>query len=183
MLMQARRKAETTGLFNPTPAQRAGLHWVQTPRLDFLIVVGATGACAVLAHWAVHTSPLDFVPEDARHALYQTVMSASVTIAGFTLTSVSVLINLLRTPVAAIDTLLRPADKRRIGIFFIDCFGPIALVIATAFVAFSLDSSKAPWAAQWVFALQTLFIGAIVFAVLRFARIVAILRLLLPVSS
>jgi endonuclease V-like protein UPF0215 family len=67
---------------------------------------------AVLTHWVVHTSPLDFVPEDARHALYQTVMSASVTIAGFTLTSVSVLINLLRTPVAAIDTLLRPADKR-----------------------------------------------------------------------
>jgi hypothetical protein len=59
------------------------------------------------------------VPSESRRVAFQLVAAAAATIGGFTLTSISILVNLLRTPLSTIDRLLPAEDKARMGEVFL----------------------------------------------------------------
>lgn len=58
---------------------------------------------------------LTAVSAESRRVVYQLAAAAAATMGGFALTSISILVNLLRTPLSTIDRLLPAEDKARVG--------------------------------------------------------------------
>jgi hypothetical protein len=167
----------TQGVYNPPPARRLFNGWLEHRRVDYPIVIVLCGiASAVLYHF--NHFPFTEIVDSDRHTVYQVAIQVSATLGGFVLTSVSVLVNLLRTPLAAIDKVLPPEDKRVIGNAFIGCLPATAFVFFTALAGFIWDHSKDGSAV-----IEGLFLFSCLLALLRYARIVGILKLLLPVAS
>lgn len=114
-----------------------------------------------------------------RQAAYQIVATIAGTMAGFTLTSVSVLVNLLRTPMSALDRLLPVEDKGRVGEVVIGVLPSLAVLFASALIGVLGDSST-PHGHWWIQA----FLGvALVMSLLALARVVWVLRRLLVTST
>lgn len=148
--------------------------WLENSWQDFVPALGA------LALFWLGPAPLAAVPFDSRHTLYQVSIVASVTLLGFTITSVSVLVNLIRTPVSAVDKILRAEGKARLGGTFLDCFWGVGALLCAAVIGFVHDgASDADYTTRWV---EALYLAAVVLAALRFIRIAGILRLLISVG-
>jgi len=140
-----------------------------------IVPIVAAGAFAVLFHYKHF--PFAEISNPDRHTIYQVALQISATLGGLTFTSVSVLVNLLRTPLAAIDKVLPPDAKRAIGNAFLDCLIATAAVFFSALIGFISDT---PTPNPYV---EAAFCMCCIFALLRYYRIVAILRLLLPTAS
>ncbi len=134
------------------------------------LAVGRVGWLA----WA-----LTEVPHDARRTAYQILATVAATMGGFTLTSISILVNLLRTPMTTVDKLLPTDDKRRVGTAFVSALPTLFTVFVAAIVGLTTDANldSGYW---W---LQATIVGAAVAAVASLARVVWILRRLLTLST
>lgn len=99
--------------------------------------------------------------------------------AGLTLTSVSILVNLLRTPLSNLDNILPASDKRRVGAVFLAALLPLLLtfIASASTIAIEGDAIMGVW---WVEAI-TLFLATT--SVLAIARIVWVLRRLLDLTA
>ncbi|MAU84040.1 MAG: hypothetical protein CME34_19650 [Gordonia sp.] len=123
---------------NKTPLFRFGLarklqhSWVRHRWADLLV------ALLIIAAWLLAGKQewiplgLEDVAPPQRQATYQVIATIAGTMAGFTLTSVSVLVNLLRTPMSTIDRLLPDSDKGRVGNAVIGVLPSLALLFASA---------------------------------------------------
>ncbi|SEQ64809.1 hypothetical protein SAMN04488583_3026 [Mycobacterium sp. 88mf] len=159
--------------------ERLQHNWVRHQWADWalaLIVVGvwlAVGRVGWLA-WA-----LTEVPHDARRTAYQILATVAATMGGFTLTSISILVNLLRTPMTTVDKLLPTDDKRRVGTAFVSALPTLFTLFVAAIVGLTTDANldSGYW---W---LQATIVGAAVAAVASLARVVWILRRLLTLST
>lgn len=98
---------------------------------------------------------------------------------GFTLTSVSVLINLMRTPLRDIDNLLPLEDKRRVGEVVVNVLPSLGILFFLAIYGLLLDAStgRGHW---WI---QAVVVIALVTSFLSVARIIWVLRRLLVATS
>ncbi len=119
------------------------------------------------------------VPEDARRTLYQIVATIAATMGGFVLTSISILVNLLRTPLNTLDRLLPARDKRTVGTLFITVLPRLLLVFLSTVVAIMTDANVA--LGYWP--LQLLTMAAATWSVLSIARVVWVLHRLLATST
>ncbi len=159
--------------------ERLQHNWVRHQWADWalaLIVVGvwlAVGRVGWLA-WA-----LTEVPHDARRTAYQILATVAATMGGFTLTSISILVNLLRAPMTTVDKLLPTDDKRRVGTAFVSALPTLFTLFVAAIVGLTTDANldSGYW---W---LQATIVGAAVAAVASLARVVWILRRLLTLST
>jgi len=176
---------KSTGLYNPSPFERGFNHWIDTSRLDFLLAIFPSIVAGVVFFFGIHSTPFTWITYELRHELYKTTITISAAFIGFTLTSISVLVNLLRTPLSSLDKIISQEAKRRMGFCFLDCI-PAALFVCIAGVAgFIFDGAptqNAEVGDQPNLFVQVFFIASVMFSVLRFGRIVAILKLLLLVQ-
>lgn len=139
--------------------------------LTVLLVLGSVGAIPVLL--------LDSETAE-RRVFFQAVAALAGTTAGLTLTSVSILINLVRTPLAGLDKVLEQEDKRRVGSVFLAVLPKLAMTTLVALSAVLLDEiwDKEPqqvWLDFVVLWLATASLSAL-------ARVVWVLRRLLDLS-
>lgn len=160
--------------------ERAQHFWVKYVWMDLVI------AAVVIGGWATAAAlfcPVPYgltaVPDDARRLLYQILATASATMGGFTLTSISILVNLLRTPMKTIDQLLPAADKRRVGSVFLNVLPWLLGLFITAVGAVLTDANVA----QGYWWLQLAVIGMALAAACAIGRVVWVLRRLLVVTT
>ncbi|MDO3166659.1 hypothetical protein P5V90_06775 [Mycobacteroides abscessus subsp. abscessus] len=160
--------------------ERAQHFWVKHIWMDLviaLVVVSGWVAVATLVCPVPHA--LTAVPNDARRLLYQILATASATMGGFTLTSISILVNLLRTPMKTIDQLLPAADKRRVGSVFLNVLPWLLGLFVVAVIAVLTDANVA----QGYWLLQLAVIGMALAAACAIGRVVWVLRRLLVVTT
>lgn len=155
------------------------LAWVRRRWLDLGIALFVVGLWLEAGRRGWVPLALENVAAPQRQAFYQIVAAAAATLAGFTLTSVSVLVNLLRTPMSAIERLLPDDDKRRVGGAVIGVLPGLLALFGTALAGVLGDStsSNGHW---W---LQALLGVTLLASVLALSRVGWVLRRLLVVSN
>jgi hypothetical protein len=179
-LTSPRNSGRSAGLVDISPPKVAYYFWLEHPRQDLWLAAIPVIVTAIVFNFTLHTlSPLYTTSYDNKHALFQVAVGSSITLLGFILTSVSVLVNLLRAPLGTVDRILDAKSKTSIGLSFIDCLWAIALLLITSVLGLLHDGGKEA-TLDWV---EVLFFYAVVFTAIRFVRIAGILRLLLPVAS
>jgi hypothetical protein len=159
--------------------QRLQHRWVRHRWIDLLMILVLTAAWFLAGQH--HRIPLILteVPADARRTIYQILATIAATMGGFVLTSVSILVNLLRTPLTAVDRLLPARDKRTVGTVFLAALPRLLLLFLLAVAAIATDANVA--AGYWL--LQLLTAAAALCAVAAIARVVWVLHRLLTAST
>lgn len=122
---------------------------------------------------------LTAVPPESRRVVFQLVAAAAATMGGFTLTSISILVNLLRTPLSTIDRLLPAADKSRVGEVFLGVLPWLLGLFIAALICLAVDVNM-PHGYAWM---QLATVVLLVAAVMSLGRVVWVLRRLLSVSA
>lgn len=159
--------------------QRLQHQWVRHRWIDHLLVMLLAGVWYFAGQRQWIPLVLTEVPQDARRTIYQILATIAATMGGFVLTSVSILVNLLRTPLTAVDRLLPARDKRTVGTVFLAALPRLLLVFLLTVVAIVTDANVA--AGYWL--LQLLTMAAAVWAVLVIARVVWVMHRLLTAST
>lgn len=169
-----------------TRRERAQLYWVTHRWVDvalgLLVVVVwyvVAANCWLPQQYCGLPQALTAVPGEGRRLLYQILAAAAATMGGFTLTSVSILVNLLRTPMTAVDRLLPAGDKRRVGSVFLGVLPWLLALFVASLICLATDANVA----EGYELLQLATVGITVSAVLSLARVVWVLRRLLSVST
>lgn len=171
--------SRTPGIYGrPTGLRRLTYTWVKHPATD-------VGAALILISWLlvpVFTETRALVTDlepATRQAVFQTLTTLSATLAGFVLTGVSILINLMRTPLSTLDKIMANDDKARVGTVFLAALRPLAATFAASLTAFLTDVDKAtgnPITELVVFACLAASLSAI-------ARVIWVMRRLLTVTN
>lgn len=159
--------------------ERLQHNWVRHQWADWLAAFIIVGGWLALGRAGWLPWALTEVPHDTRRTAYQVVATVAATMGGFTLTSISILVNLLRTPMTTVDKLLPADDKRRVGTAFVSALPTLFILFAAALVGLTTDTNldDGYW---WI---QAVIVGSAVAAVASLARVVWILRRLLTLSS
>lgn len=144
-----------------------------------LVWFGAASQCWFPEGQCVLPQALSAVPPESRRVVYQLVAAAAATMGGFTLTSISILVNLLRTPLSTVDRLLPAADKSRVGEVFLSVLPWLLGLFIAALVCLAADVNV-PHGYMWM---QLVTMGLLVAAAMSLARVVWVLRRLLSVSA
>lgn len=116
---------------------------------------------------------------EARRPLFQTTATVAGAMAGLTFTSISIMINLVKTPMSAIDRLTKPEEKRQVGDVFIAVLPRLLMtfIFAAATLAVESDSEVGIW---WIQALVLWFALA---SVSGLGRVVWVLKRLLKLAQ
>ncbi|MED5813608.1 hypothetical protein VST63_14695 [Mycolicibacterium sp. 050232] len=159
--------------------ERLQHNWVRHQWADWAAAVMVVCVWLALGRAGWLPWALTEIPHDARRTAYQILATVAATMGGFTLTSISILVNLLRAPMTTVDKLLPTDDKRRVGTAFISALPTLSALFAAAIVGLMTDANldTGYW---W---LQATIIGAAVAAIASLARVVWILRRLLTLST
>lgn len=159
--------------------ERLQHNWVRHQWADWLLALAVVGGWLLLGRAGWLPWALTEVPHDARRTAYQILATVAATMGGFTLTSISILVNLLRAPMTTVDNLLPADDKRRVGAAFVTALPTLFALFIAALVGLTTDANvhNGYW---W---LQSIIMWAAFAAVASLARIVWILRRLLTLSS
>ena len=163
-----------------TIRERAQHFWVIHLWMDLVIailVVAIWNGLAYYVDW--FPQALSAVPADARRTVYQILAAASATMGGFTLTSVSILVNLLRTPMTTVDRLLPADDKRRVGSAFLAVLPWLLALFVASLVCLLTDANVQ--SGYW--RMQLVLVGLVVAAVCALGRVIWVLSRMLAVSS
>lgn len=118
------------------------------------------------------------VAPEARRAFFQTTATVAGTIAGLTFTSISIMINLVKTPMSTLDRIIDSAEKRKVGDVFLSVLPKLLLTLALALVTIAIEPTRdnGIW---WVEGLTLWFALATVSGM---ARVVWVLKRLLKLS-
>ncbi|KHO17618.1 hypothetical protein [Mycolicibacterium setense] len=159
--------------------ERLQHNWVRHQWVDWLLALVVVSGWLALGRAGWLPWALTEVPHDTRRTVYQVVATVAATMGGFTLTSISILVNLLRAPMTTVDKLLPADDKRRVGTAFVAALPTLFTLFAAALVGLTTDANldDGYW---WI---QAAIVVAAVAAVASLARVVWILRRLLALSS
>lgn len=151
--------------------------WARGPLWDHLglvLVLGWVVTCLLL-EWPVLLTGIE---EAGQRAVFQTLATVSGTMAGLTFTSISIMINLVRTPMSTIDRLTRPEEKRQVGDVFIGVLPRLLLAFSFSIVALSTIGADGD-ASMWGQGIALWFALASISAL---ARVVWVLRRLLKLA-
>ncbi|UOT06778.1 hypothetical protein MPY17_13980 [Rhodococcus opacus] len=159
--------------------RRLQIFWVRHRWVDVVVATVLVIGWLVVAWRGCSPLALTRVPAPQRQATYQIIATIAGTMGGFTLTSVSVLVNLLRTPMSTIDRLLPASDKRRVGDVVINVLPILGLSFGLAILGVLMDSSIPQ--GYWFF--QAVVATAVLTAFLALARVVWVLRRLLTATT
>lgn len=169
----------TSPLVQFSTAQKIQHFWVRHRWTDLILSATLAAAWLYAGYRGCIPLVLTSVPAEARHSVFQILATIAGTMAGFVLTSISILVNLLRTPMTTIDKLLPAEDKRTIGGVFLGTLPRLLLLFVLALIALQTDTSTSD--GYWL--LQLLTLATAVAGVLALARVVWALRRLLALSS
>jgi hypothetical protein len=162
----------------PGPWRAAVLTWVRTPAWDLAAVAVPLGwlLLGAIFNWP---TLLTEVERETRRVLFQTLTTLAATLAGFVLTSISILVNLLRTPLSSLDELITVNEKRRVGAVFFAALPALTVTFLAALAALlgdSIHKTGTPLIEAVLIAAATAALSAIV-------RIVWVLRRLLNLTN
>jgi hypothetical protein len=137
--MSATTSTRTPGVYGRPPLRRRLTYlWVRRPATDFCVAL-------VIALWLLVPLVSDtralitYLPPGTRQAVFQTLTTLSATLAGFVLTSVSILINLMKTPLSTLDKVISVKDKSRVGSVFLAALRPLVATFVAALAALFTD--------------------------------------------
>lgn len=160
------------------PCKKAQLMWARGVLWDYIF-----GAVVVLV-WAVTTYLTDLpvlltgVDSGVRRPVFQTIATVAGAMGGLTFTSVSIMINLIKTPLSTLDRLTPPEDKRRVGDVFLAVLPKLFLTFTFALATLSTDTGTSPG----MFWLQALTVGFALASLSGLARVIWILKRLLKLA-
>lgn len=168
----------------PTGLQRIKYGWVQRPRLDYwigaiLAALWLAGTTLASAAGASTPNLITGVAPGIRQAFYQVVLGMTVALAGFALTSVSILINLIRTPISALDEALTNTEKGNVGTTILATLPTVGVTFAAAMCGLFSDATKRH-GASWIEYLTIVGLTGVGAAV---CRTVWVLRRLVVVTA
>jgi hypothetical protein len=171
--------SRTPGVYGrPAGVRRLTYTWVKQPATDIAAALALIPWLLVPVFTDSRALITDLEPA-TRQAVFQTLTTLSATLAGFVLTSVSILINLMRTPLSTLDQIMADEDKVRVGTVFLAALRPLAAAFAASLAAFLTDVEKAtgnPIIELVAFACLAASLSAI-------ARVVWVMRRLLSITN
>lgn len=161
------------------PVTKLQLMWARGPLWDHLLALGVVGLWLAITWWAENPPLLTEVAVEARRPLFQTTATVAGAMAGLTFTSISIMINLVKTPMSAIDRLTKPEEKRQVGDVFLAVLPRLLMtfIFAAVTLAVESDSEIGTW---WIQALVLWFALA---SVSGLARVVWVLKRLLKMAQ
>jgi hypothetical protein len=153
--------------------------WVRLPWMDYLTILPLglwlwLGLAGYVPRLLIDSS------EAERRVVFQTIASLAGTTAGLTLTSVSILINLVRTPLGVLDKVMQQGDKKKVGSVFLAALPKLALTTIVALAAVALDVVWDGAQRQVLLDFFTLWLASA--SISAMARIVWVIRRLLDLS-
>lgn len=157
--------------------ERATLLWVRGHLWDHLGLL-------IVALWAFvcwkFEAPvlLTEVAPEARRAIFQTTATVAGTMAGLTFTSISIMINLVKTPMSTLDRIIDPAEKKNVGDVFISVLPKLLLTLGLALATIAIEPNRG----EGVWWIEGLTIWFALAAVSGMARVVWVLKRLLKLS-
>src|SRR5690625_1127878 len=160
------------------PLGRLKIFWARGVLWDYAGLLLVVLWIAITIHY--EKQPLLVgVPAGTRQPVFQTLATVSGTMAGLIFTSISIMVNLVRTPLSALDRLTRPEDKRKVGDVFIAVLPNLVITFGLALIVISVEASLGR-GVVWLEALLLTFAFA---ATSGLARVVWVLRRLLKLSN
>jgi len=163
----------------PSRLRKVSYAWVRNPAADWLLAIALPAIWATGSLVTGSSILLTETAPDVRRVVFQSLVALSGTFAGFVLTSVTILVNLLRTPVSSLDRLLSASDKRHIGEVLLSVLTRLALVFISALIALIIDST-CPRGVWWI---EGPVIASLVAALSSIMRVIWVLRRLLAVTE
>lgn len=177
--MSATTRSRTPGIYGrPTGRRRVTLLWVRRPATDFVVAL-------VIVLWLLvpllsdTKALITYLPAGTRQAVFQTLTAVSATLAGFVLTSVSILINLMKTPLSTLDKIIPASDKARVGNVFLAALRPLVATFLAALAALFTDVQKQIGNPVTEFILFAMLVASLS----GIARVVWVMRRLLTVTN
>lgn len=161
----------------PSIFKRIELVWARGSAWDYVCLLLV--AVWILLSWHFHTPVLlTEVATEARRPIFQTIATVSGTMAGLTFTSISIMINLVKTPLSTLDKLTRPEEKRRVGDVFLTVLSRLLFTFVFALGTLGIESGDqtGTW---WV---EGLTLGFALASISGMARVVWVLKRLLKLS-
>ncbi|WP_458316553.1 hypothetical protein [Mycolicibacterium brisbanense] len=154
-------------------------YWVHHIWLDIVPALAVVALWMVLAVHGCVPRGLTEVPADTRRALYQSLATIAATMGGVTLTSISLLLSLIRTPRNGVDRLLPVVDERRIVTAFLGVLPWQGALFVGSLVAITMDATRTP-GYPW---LQTALLALAMAGLCSIGRVFWILRRLLAAAA
>ncbi|SMX90140.1 hypothetical protein [Brevibacterium aurantiacum] len=161
----------------PSLPKRLELMWARGLLWDHVALL-FVGVWLAVTWWFELPVFLTEVEPLGRRAVFQTLAGVSGTMAGLTFTSISIMINLVKTPLSALDKLTRPEEKRTVGDVFLAVLPKLLLTFVFALITLAIEpgNSGGIW---WIEGLALWFTIA---AISGMARVVWVLKRLLTLS-
>lgn len=161
----------------PGPLRRIVLLWALGHLGDYL-------GPLVVALWAFVCWRLEEpllltgVGPEARRAIFQTTAAVAGTMSGLIFTSISLMINLVKTPMSTLSRLINDDEKRKVGDVFISVLPKLLLTFCLALATIAIE----PTQGEGVWWIEALTIGFGLAAISGLARVVRVLKRLLKLS-
>lgn len=156
----------------PTFTEKVLFVWIEHPALDYLLGaaagVGITGISA-WQDWGQLIASADAV---VRRTIIQIIATFSGTLLGLTLTSLSILVGMIRSPVKELEVLLPGTRKVEMARTFLSGVFGLGLVLLMSLWAILNNTKDGSVGSNSV---QILVLAATCLAALRIARVVLIL--------
>ena len=164
----------------PTRPEKILFGWIEHPTWDYVIGAIAGPGVTVVCAWREWGQVIASADAVTRRTLFQILATFSGTLLGLTLTSLSIMVALLRIPVKELDVLL--PGKRRVRMVRAFISGLVGLGVALLVMLWAvLNNTKDQTAGSNV--VQALVLSAACLAVLRIARVVIILWKMFEVTT
>ncbi len=164
----------------PTRREQLVYYWVHHPAVDYALGAVVGGGVTGLAAWRGWGQLIASADAATRRALFQVVAAFSGTLLGLTLTSLSILVGLIRSPVVLLDKLLPGQRKVRATGTFISSLVGLAWVFVLCLWALINDTKEHTAGSSVV---QAFILGGLALAALRTSRVVWVLWKMVRVTA
>lgn len=154
--------------------------WVEHPILDIVAAGGIAAGVTGLSAWQEWGQIIASADAGARRAVFQVVATTSGTMLGLTLTSLSILVGLIRSPVAQLEQVLPGNRTIRMARTFVSALLALGAVFMLAVWAILNNTKDGTPGSTLV---QAMILAALVLAALRIYRVVWILWKMLQITS
>lgn len=174
-------------VMNETPTNIAGtqspltklqLLWARGPLWDHILIFVVLGGWLIVSWRSDCPLLLTEVAIDARRPFFEIIATVAGAMAGLIFASISVLINLVKLPMSALDRLTKPVEKRRVGDIFLAVLPRLLLTFVLAVVAIAVESD----AVTGVWWMQLLVVWFALASTFGLCRVVWVLKRLLKLT-
>jgi hypothetical protein len=159
---------------------RLGYYWVENPKTDILASAALAVAITLVSAWCDWGQIIASADAGTRRALFQVIAGFAGTLLGLTLASLSILVGLVRSPVAQLDAGLSGHGQVQMVKTFVWALAELSTVFLLSLWAILNNTADNTAGSNVV---QVVVLAGLVLAALGISRVIWILWKLLQITA